>query len=616
MCGICGGIGAKAPSFEVLSSQLKSIEHRGPDEIGTFLAPEISLGMCRLSIVEISGGKQPASDELNQIHLIFNGEIYNYRELRDFLSKSGNVFQSPSESEVLIRGYLTFGIKFVERLNGMFSIALYDARTRELFLIRDRMGKKPLWISELNDGSLLFASEIRALMIARKDLSLRTEMISEVMQYGFISTPNSAFKEIIQVPPGSYLNWKDSKYSLHKYWEPKFTPKVDLSYLEALEHTKELIEGAVKRRLISERPIGSFLSGGYDSTIVTGYMSRLMSEKVETYSVGFQNRKFNEAHHAREIARYLGTNHHELILNPDPSLVIEKISKVLDQPYADSSIIPTFLLSQFARKDLVVALSGDGGDEIFGGYDRYLAAPLLQKVNPALRTLQGGLHLLRNLQLGHNRKLLRIRAQLEPKKSLGHRYLSIQSLAQPRDVRYLLSPELVSEWPAENFLSIFAQNMELSNLDLLVHSDLNYYLPGDILVKLDIASMANGLELRSPLLDVEVVEWGLSLPDRFRIRNFETKHILKDVARSLVPASLIDRPKMGFGIPRAEWIRTDMRQMVGDLLTDNTFVERGWFNSSAVAKTLDLHSKGEDLDNLIWPILMIELWARTWLDGS
>jgi asparagine synthase (glutamine-hydrolysing) len=614
MCGICGGIGPKAPNISLLTQQLKSIEHRGPDDHGTFLAPEISLGMCRLSIVEISSGQQPARDEHSQIHLVFNGEIYNYKLLRDELSGKGVKFQTSSEAEVIIRAFLYYGISFIAKLNGMFAIALFDARSNELFLIRDRMGKKPLWISEYTDGSILFASEVRALMIARSDRTLRSEMITEVMQYGYINSPNSAFHEISQVPPGNYLHWKNSGSQIIRYWTPTFHPKNEISYQDALEHTKTLIENAVKRRLISERPIGSFLSGGYDSTIVTAYMSKLSTEKVQTYSIGFNKESFNEAHHAKRISEYLGTSHHEEILSPDPSLVVETISKVLDQPFADSSIIPTYLLSKFARNDLVVALSGDGGDEIFGGYDRYLAAPLLQRFNHLLKPLRAGLLLTGNLPVGNNRKLKRASSQLEPKSSLAARYLSIQSLTQRRDLLNLLNPEIYSSTPEEEFISNFDVLKELKNLDRLIQSDLSYYLPGDILTKIDIASMANSLELRSPLLDVEVVEWGLTLPDDFRIKGFETKHILKDVARSLVPAELIDRPKMGFGIPRAEWLRTEMKQMVMDLLTDRTFKERMWFNDYEVDLVLNRHMKGQDLDNQIWPILMLELWARTWLD--
>ena len=614
MCGITGGIGPNAPAKQLLDAQLVSLQHRGPDDSGTYVNNGIGLGMGRLAIVEIAAGKQPASDASEQVHLVFNGEIYNYRELRHELEQSGIHCRTSSESEVIINLYLRFGLDFISKLNGMFAIAIHDARDHSLHLIRDRMGKKPLWVTKLNDGTLFFASEIRALMLARPDRTLRTDMVAEVMQYGYINAPHSAFNEISQVPPASLLTWRDGKTTTSTYWSPDFDTKVQISYEDALETTKKLIEESVSRRLVSERPLGSFLSGGYDSTIVTAYMARLMSEKVQTYSIGFHSAQFNEAHHAKQVANYLGTNHHEEILSPDPALVVEKISHVLDQPFADSSIVPTYLLAKFARESLVVALSGDGGDEVFGGYDRYLAAPILQSLNPILGFVKFGSNLVNMSPLGNKRKVARVGTQLKAMPTLAERYFSIQSLTQKNTLQNLLKGSIYTESISDEFCHHFNEGRMLSKLDQLVRSDLAYYLPGDILTKIDMATMANSLELRSPMLDVNVVEWGLSLPRKYRIKGFEAKHILKDVARSLVPADLIDRPKMGFGIPRAEWLRTGMKAMVIDTLTDTTASQRGWFNTVEVKKAIDSHMAGEDKDNLIWPMLMLELWARTWLD--
>lgn len=613
MCGITGGVGVSAPSKLLLDAQLKSIEHRGPDDTGTFLNQGISLGMCRLAIVEVAAGKQPASDASEKIMIVWNGEIYNYRELRFELEQRGIYCRDSSESEVVINLYLEFGLNFINKLNGMFSIAIHDARDNSLHLIRDRMGKKPLWISQLTDGTLFFASEVRALMLARPDRTLRTEMVAEVMQYGYINSPNSAFNEISQVPPASVLTWRQGKIEIKKYWEPDFETKAQISYDEALEVTKKLVEEAVSRRLISERPLGSFLSGGYDSTVVTAYMAKLMSEKVQTYSIGFNSAQFNEAQHAKQVANYLGTKHHEEILSPDPALVVEKISHALDQPFADSSIVPTYLLAKFASENLIVALGGDGGDEVFGGYDRYLATPVMQKLNPFLGLARGGLSFLGKQTLGNTRKINRVVSQLSPKVSLADRYSSILSLTQPNELKNLIHPNFYSRSADFSNLASFKAG-NLSSFERMIRSDLESYLPGDLLVKVDIATMANSLELRSPLLDVNVVEWGLSLPRKYKIKGLETKHILKDVARSLVPTELIDRPKMGFGIPRAEWLRTGMREMVIDTLTDTSATQRGWFNANEVKKVIDTHMAGEDRDNIIWPILMLELWARAWLD--
>jgi len=613
MCGITGGIGQSAPQQLLLDAQLKSIEHRGPDDSGSYINNGIGIGMCRLAIVEIAAGKQPATDAAEQIHIVWNGEIYNYRELRAELEGRGVHCRDSSESEVVINLYLEFGLDFINKLNGMFAIAIHDARDNSLHLIRDRMGKKPLWISQLNDGTLFFASEVRALMLVRPDRTLRTEMIAEVMQYGYINSPNSAFNEIHQVPPASVTSWCDGKTTTATYWIADFDTKIDISYEDALEVTKELIEAAVSRRLISERPLGSFLSGGYDSTVVTAYMAKLMKEKVQTYTIGFHSEAFNEAHHAKQVAIYLGTNHHEEILSPDPAVVIEKISQVLDQPFADSSIVPTYLLAKFARENLIVALGGDGGDEVFGGYDRYLATPVMQKLNPFLGLARIGLNLAGKKSMEGSRKINRIGSQLSPMTSLADRYSSILSLTQPQELITLLNSNIYSKKAETSYINQF-ESGNLSSFNRMIRSDFSSYLPGDLLVKADAATMANSLELRSPLLDVNVVEWGVSLPRKYKIKGFETKHILKDVARSLVPAELIDRPKMGFAIPRAEWLRTGMKEMAVDTLTDTTATQRGWFESSEVKRAIDIHMAGEDRDNLLWPMLMLEMWARTWLD--
>ena len=613
MCGITGGIGLSSPSHLLLDAQLNTIKHRGPDGSGTFISKGIGIGMCRLAIVEIASGKQPASDSAEKIQIVWNGEIYNYRELRSELQSRGTIFCDSSESEVLINLYLEFGLDFINKLNGMFAIAIYDSRDYSLHLIRDRMGKKPLWISQLSNGTLFFASEVRALMLARPDRTLRTEMISEVMQYGYINSPNSSFNEIQQIPPASVTSWRNGITSTKKYWAPDFNKQIKIPYDQALETTKDLIKTAVSRRLISERSLGSFLSGGYDSTIVTAYMVNLMKEKVQTYSIGFHSSQFNEAHYAKQVANFLQTDHHEEILSPDPTVIVDKISNILDQPFADSSIVPTYLLAKFARENLVVALGGDGGDEVFGGYDRYLAAPVMQKLNPFLGIIRTGLNFVGKQSLGNTRKISRVGSQLSYKASLAARYSSILSLTQPHELSTLLNPNVYSNSAEVEFMNQFTEG-QISSFDRMIRSDLGAYLPGDLLVKADIATMSNSLELRSPFLDVNVVEWGISLMYRNKIKGSETKHILKDVARSLVPTKLIDRPKMGFGIPRAEWMRTAMKEMVIDTLTDLTATQRGWFNSIEVNKSIKAHMSGEDKDNILWPMLMLELWARTWLD--
>jgi asparagine synthase (glutamine-hydrolysing) len=615
MCGVCGGVGINAQNSTLLERQLDSIRHRGPDDVGLFYGDEVSLGMCRLAIVDIESGKQPSSDRQNLIKLVFNGEIFNYRELAKLISREDLTSEKPTEGEVLIHLYLRFGTSFLEKLNGMFAIALYDTRDKSLLLARDRMGKKPLWYSRQSNGTLTFASEIRALMLEKEDLTFRTASVLEVLRSGYVQTSYSTFEEINQVPPGSYLVWRDGKFSVNEYWVPTFTPKNSISYEEALEETERLIENAVQLRLLAERPIGSFLSGGYDSTVVTSYMAKLSTQRVQTYSIGFRDSEYDESQWAAKVAAHIGTDHHQEIVEPDPALILSEISNVLDQPFADSSFIPTYLLSKFARRDLVVALGGDGGDEIFGGYDRYLAAPILQRANFLLQPIGAAADILSAFNKNLTpRKVARLKSQLTRKGNLYERYSSIVELVEKDLVFELLHSDLRREEDLPYREHLFDRG-KLSNLDRMVRFDLENYLPGDLLVKADIASMANSLELRSPLLDVNVVEWALTLPDKYKVKNFETKHILKDIARRHVPAELVDRPKMGFAIPRARWLREELRDMSFDLLTDKSAQNRGWFNPKVVSRTLKEHQSGMDRDNVIWPMIMLELWARNWLDS-
>jgi asparagine synthase (glutamine-hydrolysing) len=386
-----------------------------------------------------------------------------------------------------------------------------------------------------------------------------------------------------------------------------------MSYPEALERTKTLIKKAVSDRMIAERPLGSFLSGGFDSTVVTAYMSELSQNKVKTFSIGFKDKRFNEAEHAKKVANFLGTEHHEMYIEPDPLLIVEDLSKLMDQPFADQSIIPTYLLSKFAKEHITVALGGDGGDEVFSGYDRYLGTPLIQFMNPLLPAINEVAKLGSKFLRNDNRKFNRILTQLAPSESIANRYSAILSNAKPLELESVITSDFLTHSAHEKFVSDFNQG-DLSPHQRMTRSDLNFYLPGDLLYKADMASMGNSLELRSPLLDVNVVEWGLSLPRSYKIKNFETKHILKDVARSLVPHNLIDRPKMGFAIPRANWLRFELKDLVYDTLLDSRALQRGWFKPSEVRKVIETHMRGEDRDQLIWPMLMLELWARNWLD--
>jgi len=613
MCGIAGGIGPSAPTLQSLEAQLTKLEHRGPDDRGTYVNGGIALGMCRLAIVEIAAGKQPFESSDGKIKIVFNGEIYNYRELREILVSLGHVFTGASESEVIIAAYRQYGPDFPNHLRGMFAIALFDQANDALVLVRDRVGKKPLWFAKRADGSVLFASEVKALLTALPSRTLRTGVVAEIMQFGYLSAPNSAFTEIRQIPPATMAIWHDGDWSMRTYWQADYETEILISYEDALVETKQKISAAVEHRLISERPIGAFLSGGYDSTVVTALMTQLSKSTVKTFSIGFEHPQYNEAEYAGAVAKHLGTEHHQEIVKPDPALILQEITSSLDQPFADSSYIPTFLLAKYARQEVIVALGGDGGDEVFGGYDRYVAAPTMQRANHLLAMARPIAAILSKSGAVDNRKLKRIDSQLQSQPSLAARYASIMSLAQPSEIATLLKPDFNLAGANEIFLADFKRAGTRDSLHAMIRSDFERYLPGDLLVKADLASMANSLELRSPLLDHDVIEWANSLPTKFKVAGRESKHILKDIARSFVPAELIDRPKMGFAIPRADWLRNELREITHDLLTDEIARSRGWFDQHEIHRILAEHKAGHDRDSIIWPALCLELWARNWL---
>jgi asparagine synthase (glutamine-hydrolysing) len=613
MCGIAGGVGPSAPSLQALEAQLTKLEHRGPDDRGTYVNQGISLGMCRLAIVEIAAGKQPFESADGKIKIVFNGEIYNYRELREELVALGHEFIGASESEVIIGAYRQFGPDFPNHLSGMFAIAIFDQANDALVLVRDRVGKKPLWFSKRADGSILFASEVKALLAALPNRTLRKGAVAEVMQFGYVNAPNSAFTEVRQIPPATMAIWHHGDWSMRTYWQPDYETEIQISYQDALVETKNQIEAAVARRMISERPMGAFFSGGYDSTVVTALMAKLSSQTVKTYSIGFDHPQYNEAEYASAVAKHLGTDHHQEIVKPDPVLILQDLAASLDQPFADSSFIPTYLLAKYARQEVTVALGGDGGDEVFGGYDRYVAAPLMQRANYLLAIAKPIAAVLSKGGAVNERKLKRIISQLQAHPSLAARYASIMSLTQPTQIARLLKPEFNLAGANDVYINDYKRVGVRDSLHAMIRSDFEHYLPGDLLAKADLATMANSLELRSPLLDHQVIEWANSLPAKYKVAGRESKHILKDIARTLVPAELIDRPKMGFAIPRADWLRNELRQMTHDLLTDEIARSRGWFDQHEIHKILNEHQNGQDRDSIIWPALCLELWARNWL---
>lgn len=595
---------------------LAALHHRGPDETGQWTSQEAALGLARLSIIDVQGGHQPVFSADGEIIAVCNGEIYNFRELQAELSQQGVHLASDSDAEVIPHLYRRHGIDFVHRLRGMFAIALWDSGAHRLVLARDRVGKKPL-VYAADGERLLFASEARALLAAGWRSGPDLEALDHLLAFAYLPAASGAYVGLRSLPPGHVGVWEDGRMSTRRYWswEPRPQP---LPHGGAGRAVEEALSDAVRLRLVSERPLGAFLSGGIDSTIVTALMARHHGAPVKTFTIGFADHAYDESHFARGVADYLGTDHTALVVEPDPEALLARLAEAFDQPFADSSAIPTLLLCDLAARDVVVALSGDGGDEGFGGYERYVAAPILQRGNPAwkaLSPLAGPLAAVADR--GGWRKTGRLARDLRPRPSLGARYRGLMEYL-PREMRARVWSAEVRDAislnsAAEGFDDVWNRWPDLQDSARMRATDMVTYLPGDLLTKVDISSMFCSLEVRSPFLDQEVLALAGALPSDLLIRGFTTKWILRQLAYRLVPRHLVDRPKRGFGIPRASWLRGPLRSTARDLLLDQTARDRGWFDVSVVEGLLAEHDSGDDRDHYIWPLLMVELWARRWL---
>jgi len=612
MCGIAGIFDTAGMDFESskmsVESAIEEIKHRGPDEKGFFSGINSTLGMCRLSIIDVAGGQQPNYGTQGRVVSVFNGEIYNFKDLRAELISKGYPLKGVGDSECIPFLYEEYGEDFPNRLQGMFAIALWDHTKNRGILVRDRFGKKPLWFYR-EKTRISFASEIKGLLKLGAPRSIDTARIPEFLQFGYINAPRSIFRDIQQVRPGTVTILESGTLKELRYWQPRISDTSRLTFYEAKIETHSLIRDAVKTRLVSERPIGAFLSGGIDSSLVTALMSKEFGADTHTFSIGFENPDFDESRYASAIATHLGTRHHEKIVRPDPTLILERLAKVLDHPFADSSIIPTFLLSEFARSEVVVALGGDGGDEAFGGYARYRVSRALNKINFLLALSPAPLL---SKYVSKNRRLEKLfrHARYSTK---FKRYLGLQSLIQESELKEILTKELQGLEQELDLLELWMASESQSQLRNMQRFDLSTYLPGDLMFKADMASMASSLELRSPLLDYRVVEFGLSLPDEFRIYKGVSKRILREILYEYIPRELVDRPKMGFGIPQAEWLRGELSDLVHSTLFARDTSISGWFDMSKVRKIVDEHNRGVNRDRIIWPILMLELWAKNWL---
>jgi asparagine synthase (glutamine-hydrolysing) len=609
MCGIVGIVAANGalPGEVVTRAMNQAIVHRGPDDEGFYRDENAVIGMRRLSIIDLGGGHQPIHNEDKTIQCVFNGEIYNYRELREQLK--GHRFYTQSDTEVIVHGYEEWGEEVFSRLDGMFGIALWDIPRKKLLLARDRFGEKPLFYS--HDGKrIIFASELKSLLpVPGLPMEIDPDAVRAYVCYGYVPSPGSIFRGIQKLPPAHYLRYVGGYLGIHRYYQLELGPKSRLSENEAEEELARLLDEAVKSRLVSDVPFGAFLSGGLDSSVVVALMSRHLSQPVRTFSIGFREPKYNELSDARRVADHIKTEHHELVVEPDAVELLQNLVWFLDEPFADASAVPTYLVAKLAREHVKMVLTGDGGDEAFGGYDRYLKFLDLERVGPLKPVAATAANLAGRFVPGENGyRLRRIAERL--RQGFPESYLSGVALT-----RADVGDELLGD--AANWyrgLSPVKWN-NLESLDRCVAIDFASYLPDDILVKLDRMAMANSLEGRSPFLAHKVVDFAVRLPREMRVQNRRGKHLLRRVAARLLPQAVLDKPKQGFGIPLGQWFRGPLKSLAADVIGSRSFAERGLMRQSAAQRYLKGHLTGEaDYGELLWLILSLELWSRRFLD--
>jgi asparagine synthase (glutamine-hydrolysing) len=600
------------------------LEHRGPDSRGVHLDGPVGLGIQRLRVIDLATGDQPLYNEDRSVAVVLNGEIYNYRELRERLRANGHRFRTDGDTEVIAHLYEEEGPGFVRSLAGMFGLALWDARRQELFIARDRIGKKPLFYAE-RGGAISFASELWALL-ADDDISREVDPVAldRFFTYTYVPSPFSAFRAVRKLPPGSLLRWRAGETRIERYWEPDFGPKLEIgSEAEAGEVVRDAVREAVRRRLVADVPLGAFLSGGIDSTAVLAAMAELSSEPVKTFSIGFETSGFDELPYAREIAERFGADHHELVVRPDAVALLPKLTRHYGEPFADHSAIPSFYLAEMTRRHVTVALTGDGGDEVFGGYGRYAHGAMMERLDVVPAGLRARVAALADRvrpdgELNSLRNRLRRAAALLPL-SPQDRYGRAMSRFGLDLRQALYTPEFSASLDGSAAATI-AEPWQASTarnpIDRMLDVDQQTYLPGDLLVKMDIATMAYGLEARSPLLDQDLIALGAALPTRFKVRGREKKIALRAALRGVVPDRHIDRPKQGFQVPMAEWFRTDLRELAEDTLLGGAAAGRGYLRQDVVAGLLRRHlAREEDNSSLLWSALAFELWQQQVVEG-
>ncbi|MFM9903054.1 MAG: asparagine synthase (glutamine-hydrolyzing) [Pyrinomonadaceae bacterium] len=627
MCGITGFVNNNKQSADrtVLERMNQAIAHRGPDDDGFYIHENVGLAMRRLSIIDVAGGKQPIHNADKTKWIVFNGEIYNYRELREDLEKRGHRFYTKSDTEVIVHLYDEHGEGCLEYLRGMFALAVWDKTNKTLFLARDRVGKKPLLYSHQQNGDLIFGSEFRALL-QHPSVSREVDMdaIDSYMSFLCVPAPQTAFKQIRKLEPGHWLRWKNGEIETRRYWLPDFSKKIKISEEDAIVETTRLLREATNLRLISEVPLGAFLSGGVDSSVVVALMAQESSEPVKTFSIGFDEQDFSELKYAKRVADHIGAEYNEFIVRPNAIDVLPTLVEHYGEPFADASAIPTYYVSKETRSHVTVALNGDGGDESFGGYERYMAmqaAESYQRFPSILRKhlIEAPLGLLPTSETKKTRTRDVQRFLKAANLPRNERYFRWMSTVQVSQKTELYTTEFMRISAGNNPHRFVEQEFEKANgaglLDATLLTDQLTYLPNDLLVKVDIASMANSLEARSPFLDHKLIEFAASLPENLKIRRFQTKYLLKKVAARLVPKDVIYRKKMGFGVPIGKWFRGEMKDFVRSILLSEKAMKRGITNPTVVERWVDQHQTGlADHTYQIWALLMLELWFQRFID--
>jgi asparagine synthase (glutamine-hydrolysing) len=626
MCGIVGIFHSRDTreiARDALTRMNDSQVHRGPDDSGYHVAPGIGLGFRRLSIIDLVTGHQPLYNEDGTVAVIFNGEVYNYQELIPELRALGHVFHTRSDTEVIVHAWESWGEACVQRFRGMFAFALWDANRQTLFLARDRLGVKPMYYAALDDGTLIFGSELKSLVAhggMRRDID--AQALEEYFALGYVAEPRTIYRAARKLPPACTLAVRRGERigEPREYWDVRFTLDRRIEAEEALEELLRRLDESVKLRMIADVPLGAFLSGGVDSSAVVASMASVSSDPVNTCSIAFDDPAYDEAAFARLVAERYHTNHFVETVRSDDFGLIDTLAAVYDEPYADSSAIPTYRVCQLARKHVTVALSGDGGDETFGGYRRYrfhvmeerMRAALPQAVRRPLFGLLGRVY----PKADWAPRVLRARTTLESmaRTSVEGYFHSMSLIREPLRSR-MYSDSFRAALGGYSARAVFDRHAARAGTDdplaLIQYLDLHTYLVGDINTKVDRAAMANSLEVREPLMDHVLVEWVASLPSALKLRNGNGKHFLKKALEARLPRDVLYRPKMGFAVPLARWFRGPLRDRVRGALLHGPMLDGGWFNAATVREMVEQHEAGtRDYSTPIWSLLMFDAFLR------